>query len=393
MLKQVGISNMIRILYIVPTLRRGGPANQVYNLIKYLDRSIFRPILITLSPEPADSRWQDFEELGVKLYTLGLSRIRTRLCIILPSATRIGLFLAVSKLKRIIAKLDVRIIHTLGIRADIIAAMYLGGYKTVATIRSYPCCDYPMSYGKIAGHLSALYHIKMLSGIDSLVTVSNSISNMLLARNNFAMDVIQNGVDTDIFYPAVNDKFKDELRRKLGIPLTKKVFISVGHLILRKDPLTIIKAFQDKSLSKVCCVVFLGDGPLMDCCKKYGKNGNTIFFGSLPNVAEYLQACDFFISSSQAEGLPNATMEAMACGLPCVLSDIEAHREIVEYNPKSAKLFDTKNVSMAVSKIKEILKDNYSEMSKSAISIIRDNLNAKTMSEKYQSLYLKICAH
>lgn len=131
----------------------------------------------------------------------------------------------------------------------------------------------------------------------------------------------------------------------------------------------------------------------MDCCRKYGKNGNTIFFGSLPNVAEYLQACDFFISSSQAEGLPYATMEAMACGLPCVLSDIEAHREIVEYNRKNAKLFETKNVSTAVSKINEILKDDYSEMSRAAISIIRDNLNAKTMSEKYQSLYLKICAH
>ena len=107
----------------------------------------------------------------------------------------------------------------------------------------------------------------------------------------------------------------------------------------------------------------------------------------------YLQLSDFFISNSQSEGLPYATMEAMACGLPCVLSDIEAHREIVEYNRKNAKLFETKNVSMAVSKINEILKDDYSEMSRAAISIIRDNLNAKTMSEKYQSLYLKICAH
>jgi len=384
---------MKEILYIVPTLKRCGPTNQLYNLIKYLDRSTFRPILITLSPEPADSRWQDFEELGVELYTLGLLRIRTRLSIMLPQATRVGFFLAISKLKGIIAKLDVHIIHTLGIRADAIAAMYLDGHRTVATLRSYPDRDYSITYGKITGYLLALRHLKILSRIDSLVTVSHSLSTMLLARHGFAIDVIQNGVDTDIFYPAVNDKCKYELRRTLGIPITKKVFISTSHLTLLKDPLTIIKTFQDKYLSKTCCIVFLGDGPLMDLCKKYGENGDTIFLGSLANVAEYLQACDFFISSSQTEGLPNATMEAMACGLPCVLSDIEAHREIVEYNPKSAKLFGTKNVSMAVSKIKEILKDDYSEMSEAAISIIRDNLSAKTMSEKYQSLYLKICAH
>lgn len=368
---------MTKILYVVSTLKRCGPTNLLYNLIKYLDPSMFRPILITLSPEPDDSRWQEFEKLGVELYSLGLSRIK-------------GLFCAISKLKKIISELDVDIVHTLGIRADAIAAMRLGGCRTVATLCNCPCYDYTMRYGKIAGRLMAVHHLKMLRRIKHPVAVSNSVSTMLSEKNNFTIDVIHNGVDSDVFYSPVNNKFKQELRRNLCIPLTKKVFISAGHLTALKDPLTIVKAFQDKNIPSDCYLVVLGDGPLLGYCQKYGKSDNMAFFGRVPNVVEYLQACDLFISGSKTEGLPSATMEAMACGLPCILSDIKPHREIIEYNHKSGKLFETQNVHILVNKINEIIRDDYSEMSRAAISVINDSLNAKAMSEKYQKLYRRI---
>ena len=371
---------MTKILYVVSTLKRCGPTNLLYNLIKYMDKSVFKPVLITLSPEPKDSRWQEFEKLGVELYTLGLSRIK-------------GLFCAVSKLKKIISELDVDIVHTLGIRADAIAAMRLGGRMTVATLCNCPCYDYTMRYGKIAGHLMAIHHLKMLRRIKHPVAVSNSVSTTLSEKNNLTIDVIHNGVDSDVFYPPVSNEFKQELRRNLGIPLTKKVFISVGHLTALKDPLTIVKAFQDKNIPSDCYLVVIGDGPLLSYCQKYGNSDNMVFFGRVPSVTEYLQACDFFVSSSKTEGLPGAPMEAIACGLPCVLSDIEPHREIIEYNHKSGKLFETKNVRIMVSKINEIIRDDYSEMSRAAISIISDSLNAKAMSEKYQGLYLRICTN
>lgn len=373
-------TDMIKILYIVSTLKRCGPMNQLYNLIKYLDPSIFRPILITLSPEPDDSRWQDFEKLGVELYTLGLSRIK-------------GLFCAISKLKRIISELEVDIVHTQGIRVDTIAALYLDGYRTVATLRNYPFYDYSMTYGKIAGHLMALHHLKMLRRIKHPVAVSDSVSTMLSEKNNFTIDVIHNGVDTDVFYPPVNDKFKQELRRNLGIPLTKKVFISVGHLTLLKNPLTIVKAFQDKSLSKDCCIVFLGDGPERERCEKYAKNRHIVFFGRVSNVVDYLHACDFFISSSRTEGFGAVSIEAMACGLPCILSDIGAHGEIARYSPASTKLFRVRDAHSLADKIGEVLVQDYAEMSIATVQTVTRNFSAKTMSEKYQSLYLRICTN
>lgn len=357
---------------------RCGPTNQIYNLIKYLDRNIYHPVIVTLSPEPNDSMWQNFEAMDVELYTLGLSRIK-------------GLVFGVPTLKKILDELQVDIIHTQGIRADIIAAKYLRNYKTVATLRNFPFCDNVMKYGKLRGYLISLHHLQMLRRIDSPVAVSNSASIALSERSGFAIDVIQNGVDTEIFHPVDSDAYKQQLRKNLNIPLTKKAFISVGFLSYLKDPITIIEAFQNEAIKEKCCMVFLGDGILRKSCEKRVQRNDSIkFCGRVTNVSEYLQASDFFVSAAQAEGLPNAVLEAMACGLPCVLSDIEAHREIIKYNHKSGKLFKTKDINSLANKINEIIEDNYKDMSRYALNVITNHLSDEIMSKKYQQLYEKI---
>jgi hypothetical protein len=94
--------NIRKVLYIVSTLRRCSPILQLFNLIKYLDRSKFEPHLITLSPEPQDSRWADFQRLGVHLNALGFSRLK-------------GVFLAKRRLEQKIEQIKPHIIHTNGV--------------------------------------------------------------------------------------------------------------------------------------------------------------------------------------------------------------------------------------------------------------------------------------
>ena len=49
-----------KILYVVSTLQQSGPTEQLYNVIQHLDKRVFEPHLITLSKEPADSRWNAY---------------------------------------------------------------------------------------------------------------------------------------------------------------------------------------------------------------------------------------------------------------------------------------------------------------------------------------------
>lgn len=367
---------MINIAYIVSTLKRSGPINVLYNIIKNLDSNEFNVYIICLSAERKNSRKKDFEEIGCKVLSLNLGRVQF-------------FFKARKMINSIIKKEKIKILHGHGIRADFLISKFskINEIKICSTLHNYPYHDYPMTYGKVKGYIMAYCHLRYLKKIDGKIACSKSVSSMLKEKNNYLIDYIQNGVDLEK-YNCVNNQTKMEMREKLNIPLDKKVFISVGHLSDRKDPITIIKAF--KKIDNVF-LIFLGDGYLKDeCLKEIGDSQNIRLDGFVENVSEYLQASDYFISASKAEGLPNTVMEAMACGLPCVLSDIPPHNEILEYDSDVGKMFNIEDPEDLVKKISELIEISYEEISDRAIKLIETNLSAKIMSEKYKNLYLEL---
>lgn len=364
---------MINILYVVSTLRRSGPVNILTNIIKGLDRETFKPFVITLSPETTDSLVSYFQDsLEVKITFLNKSRLG-------------GIFKANDYIKKFIIENNIEIVHGHGFRADQINSRF-DFANTVSTLHNYPLYDYCMTYGKVKGWLMAKAHLKFLSKIDAPFACSESISNMLLDNLGYKINYIRNGVDLERF----NNLNKADLRNKLGLDLNCKVFISVGHLSSRKDPVTIIKAFKKANLDN-SILLFLGDGNERDdCLNEIGSATNIKLIGKVSNVHEYLGASDCFISASHAEGLPNTVMEAMACSLPCILSDIPPHQEIQKLNSSSSLLFSTKSIDELTDSLIKLEKMNTIEMGKAARSIVEQHLNAKIMSDNYQEHYLEL---
>ena len=360
---------MKKILYIVSTLKRSGPIIVLANIVKYLDRDNFEPIVLTLSSEPKDSMKDYFEdELNTKVETLGLSRLQ-------------GLVFAKSHIGKFIKENDISIVHSHGFRADGLVSK-ISDIKSVSTLHNYPFYDYMMRYGNIKGYVMATLHLKFISKINKPLACSKSVSNIFKIEKNILLGSIQNGTDTNRFLKLE----KNILKEKLKIS-AKNVFISVGHLASGKDPLTIIKAFKKVEI-KDSLLIFLGDGELKENCLDEIKNDTNIkLMGRVDNVHEYLGASDYFISASLAEGLPNAVLEAMACGLPCVLSNIPPHEEIYEINKNSSLMFDTKDVKGLSEKLKEVANKDYQVMSKASKEIVFDNLSAEIMSGNYQKVY------
>lgn len=360
---------MHKVLYLVSTLKRSGPTNQLSYIIKYLDRKKYTPIVLTLSPEPVDSLKPLFiENLGVEVRTLGLSRLK-------------GLFFAKSTLKKYIQINNIDLIHSQGIRADgLVSSLNI---PRVSTLRNYPFYDYPMTYGRFFGYMMARAHLKYLKKVDRPVVVSESVSNMLSNMNNYQIDYIQNGVDLDRFQQVC----KVHLRDNLNIPTNSKVFISVGHLSKRKDPVTIIEAFKLANI-KDSILIFLGDGQLFDDCRNMIDDSQINLVGKVDNVIEYLMASDYFISASLAEGLPNTVLEAMAAKLPCILSDIAPHREIAEVGNNTSLIFEAGKIDGLKNQIMSIINLDYESMSLSSYQIVDKYLNAKKMSKCYQKKYL-----
>ena len=361
---------MRRVLYIVSTLKKSGPTNQLSYIIKYLDRSKFQPIVLTLSPEPKDSMMEYFKtNLNVRVDSLNLSRIE-------------GFIKGVAKIKKYIRDNNIDIVHSQGIRADWLIKNI--DIPKVSTLRNYPCYDYPLKFGKLKGNIMAFYHMRIIrSNSKHCIACSKSISKEF-EQNQLYLPYIQNGVDTEKFKP-LSKKEKDNLKAKLNIDKKKRIYITVGSLIPRKDMKTVIEGFKLFNKDKNSILFIAGDGFEKSNLKNIADD-SIVFLGNISNVVEYLQISDCFISASLAEGLPNTVLEAMACGLPTVLSDIPSHREI--YENEKGNFFKPKDI-IELSSLLEQLKNNFEQQHELSLKIIKNKFSAKVMSERYQKVYME----
>ncbi|OOF27449.1 glycosyltransferase [Salinivibrio sp. IB872] len=365
-----------KILYIVSTLKKSGPTNQLFNIISNIDTNNFEPILITLSPEPNDSRWSDYESLGIEMHSLNLSRLG-------------GVFLAKSKLKAIISKIKPDVIHTQGIRADVLSSRLELSASTISTIRNFPQIDFSMTYGRVMGAWMTWRQIRALKHLDLVVGVSKAVKSNL--EKNYQLkntSMVQNGVDT-LTYKPIEDEKKSLLRSKLDLPADNKIWVVSGGLTERKDPLFLIGLWKKFILNENNhTIIFIGGGSLESECKELASEIERVeILGGVDNVGEYLKASDFYISASVAEGLPNAALEAMACGLPVLLSDIEPHKEIYDMCPEVGFLFSLGEEKNFLKSFKALIQSDYSQKKKAALKLIATELSAAKMSHKYQVIY------
>ncbi len=363
----------IKIVYIVSSLKRTGPINILYGIVRNLNKDLFDIYIITLSHEHSKSREKDFLQLGVKIKKLNLTRLRMQIY---------GRY----KLFRIIEDIQPDIIHSHGFRPDYYSSQY-DKCLTFTTIHNYPHKDYVMEYGKIMGTLMYKKQLKFMKKIKYPVACSKSISNELNMKFNVNTTYIQNGIDIKYFSNRLTDDEKVSLKKKLDIPVNKKVIISVGALIDRKNPFYLIDSFLNSNIKDKYCLVILGQGALADECKKRCELGIKML-GNVNNVREYLAISDIYISTSKAEGLPNSVLEAMSSGLPVLLSKIPPHEEILECNGSAGVLFDLNNNDL-INKLNDLSKFNFKNMGLEAQKVIEDCFSDAGMSRNYEKMYLK----
>ena len=255
--------------------------------------------------------------------------------------------------------------------------------KVINTIHNYPHKDYVMRYGCLLGKYMYKKQLRYIKNINCPIACSQSISIEL--KNKFKIETlyIQNGVSIK---SSCKNK-KNELRNKLNIPINKKVLISVGALIERKNPKFLIECFLNSNIKKDAILLLLGDGNLKNSLEKI-SNENIIFAGNVDNVNEYLTLSDIFISASKAEGLPNAVMEAMSNELPVILSNINPHSEIIK-NSNCGLLFNLEKEEL-INCLNKIDKLDIKDMGKNSRLIIEENFTDKKMSKSYEELYINL---
>lgn len=366
----------MKVLYVISTLRRSGPVNLYYNIIKSHNRTIVQPAVLTLSPEDKFSRIKEFEELGIPLYSLNLSRQ--------------DLFLkGKQSFIAILKTIQPDVINSCGVRPDMMCALFAKKYKTVTYQQNYPYEDYSMLYGK-SGYLLAYVQLRFIMKLSSIVACSHHIAKKIGAIVNRELPIVSNGVIFG-FKKLKNDEL-NKLRSTLGISDEQIVFLFAGNLIKRKQPQVIIKAFKllEQSIKNKVALIILGDGELMESCKHLAENiPNIKFVGKVSNVSPYMQISHYYVSAALSEGLPVAVIEAMNHGLGIILSDIPQHREF--FHQKTVGfLFKEGNVADAREKMETATESNQKEISVNAIESVKTNFTSEIMARKFESIYLAL---
>jgi glycosyltransferase involved in cell wall biosynthesis len=180
-----------------------------------------------------------------------------------------------------------------------------------------------------------------------------------------------------------------------GVALGEPLVLSAGRFGPEKNLETLVKAFRlvvgNHPAQAICC----GEGPLRrrieELAAETGLAGRFRAIGYAPNLWSLLKRADVTVSVSWFEGSPNVVLEAMACGCPLVVSDIAAHRELLD--ERSAILVDPRDPGQIADAIIEVLTDPEGAAKRARVAYDRaQHYSLSAIAREYADLYRELAA-
>jgi len=208
--------------------------------------------------------------------------------------------------------------------------------------------------------------------------VSSQFDFRYIKRKYYVRDIVcvPNFIDIDKFSPSDS--------------LPKKEIVYVGRLSEEKNLIRLIIALRKTNLA----LDVYGEGNLKKKLRNLAKKNNVkiLFKGSVPNskIPRILSNYQLFILPSLYEGMPKALLEAMACGLPCVGTDVRGINEVIKhgYNGWLVKT-DPKSIREGILKLMEDKKLR-EKLGKNARKTIEEKYSLKKILEKETKIYNKL---
>ena len=366
----------MKIAFLVSSLKKCGPTKQLFYLTSLLVENGNEVTVVTIGFEPEETLLPQFVKTNVKVIQLEipLSRIA----------------LKANKLKRAFLQIKPDVVHSHLIKADFLSTLFLRKkYQRIATARSYAFEDYSMSYGKFWGSIMSMAQMYCFKRMDGVYAVSETLSNKL-RKKGVESETIYNSID--VGERNVIKSQSADIRKSLGIDDEAIVIVSVGNLIPLKNSQVLLEWFNEYKKGRNCYLWMLGEGvQKAEFVAKYADS-QTHFFGQVPNVPDYLNESNLFVSCSLSEGLPNAVLEALLHELPVVLSDIDQHKEILSKDDRCGELFElekqasfTRQMEQALNRIK-----NGEYNPDMARKLVEDHFDRKKMVASYMEVYSRL---
>jgi len=309
-----------RVLFVITGLALGGAETQVVHLARRLKQRNWDILVVTLlKPGPLAA---ELQEGGITVESLGMR-------------SPLSLVPAMARLTRLIRSWKPQILHAHMFHANILCRLV----RLFAPVPVLICTAHSIyeASSKVKQPREVTWRELVYRITDPLCDLTTQISQAgcnryikVKAVSPRKIRVVPNGIDTNLFCPR--PEIRTALRRELGVE-GFFVWLAVGRLEPQKDYPTLLKAFallgeRDQVL------LIAGEGRLReeleDLAVSLGIAQHVRFLGVRRDVPHLMNAADAFVLSSKWEGFGLVVAEAMACGLPVVVTDSGGPREIVD---------------------------------------------------------------
>ena len=371
-----------RVLHVIAGLETGGSEMTLYKLLSRIDRERFQSAVLSLTDlGPMAER---ISRLGIEVEALDMAR-------------RFPNPLNMVKLARAIAKRRPAILHAWMYDANILAGVtgrLVGSSRVIWEIRH-------VNLDPQKNQKRTIWMMKAGAVLSrwipaSIVYNSEMARTVHVGRGYEASNsvVIPNGFDTEVFRPARDEILP--LRRQYGIPDDACVVGHVGRYHQQKDHRCFIAATA-KVLARQRNAFFVlcGDGVTfeneelatqIDAC---GIRERCLLLGRCAEMSRLFPMFDVNVSSSVGESFSNSIGEAMACEVPCVVTDVGDSSAVVGNTGKSVPAGDPNALAHAILEMLELEYTARQTIGYAARKRVLENYSLGSMVGRYEMLYRK----
>jgi L-malate glycosyltransferase len=230
--------------------------------------------------------------------------------------------------------------------------------------------------------------------------IVTAVSNQLVEQTNSLIETkkeiqtIYNFVDERVYRKADSQHLKAEY----GIQEEEKVVIHISNFRKVKRVQDVVKAFHRIQEEVPAKLLLVGDGPeltlVCKLVKKLGLEGKVLFLGKQDNVAELLSISDIKLLLSEKESFGLVILEAMACGVPCVGTNVGGIPEVIEHG-ETGYICELGDIEDIAAKSVEILTDDMLRMRMSEFSLqaVEERFRSAKIVGQYEQVYKELLGY
>ena len=364
----------MNVLYIIWSLDQGGAERVVLDLAKNADRTQFNITVCCLNQKGFYAH--ELERLGIEV-------------IALHKLPKLDPFI-IYKISKVISKnkIDIVITHlwTSNFWGRITA--YLSRVKII--IATEHTTDEKRTW---------YYHLadRFLARISSrIIAVSSSVRVFHHRRSKIPsgkFEIINNGIDIEKFNISVD---KNKKRKEFGFKNNDYIIGLFGRFVPAKAHEIILQSL--KNIIKIhpqVKVLFAGSGPTEVIIKKLaaelGLVKHVAFAGFRSDIPELYQILDLFVLPSRREGFPITVLEAMASGIPAIVTDVGGNKDIIS-NGIDGFILQPNNAQELTEKINFLIDNPVTaeRFARTGQNTVRENFTSMIMTKKIEQLLANI---